>query len=380
MTSSFKESRKKFFDRINEKQAELNSVDKLTAENQVSWTTTIIDYLTQNQLNDFLAPKTEFLSNHHAFRQERLLGDLILSTISNSFKETYLVDFRFRLVSELWAELQRCFQYPVSELKPILNELKSIKRKDCADLKDYCTKFSLLLNQIPNELLNKNLHNLFSIFYGSSVHLSCKRLAENNRKLILPKYKLNRSAQSMVQNSSSQCRFNNGPPPQAHRTVPDHFTRRNELSSRNSSFAQDRRTQLFSNEATTSQRQYFSQPNYPTIGHSSSFGYNQFNQFDGNQFNQFSGNQFNRFSGNQFNNQPNSNQFKTKTKNYNSAPSLPPSFTTVLPGFVAQDRLANNLSYKLNLTGSNSVQCRYCKKGHSTSNCTKLKNKLQGTR
>ena len=186
--------RELFFESIAAKKVELSGLDKLTAENHPTWASQIVNYLTTNQLADFLTPKTDYLSSY-ALRQERLLGELILSTVSDDFVEVYLKEFKFRLFSDLWCELERCCQSPVNVLKPAINELKSIKRKDCDSLKDYCEKFENALNQIPTELLDQNLHNIFSIWYGPNVHLCCKRLAEQNTRLILPKEKL-RGAQS----------------------------------------------------------------------------------------------------------------------------------------------------------------------------------------
>ena len=187
--------RELFFERIPEKKIELSGLSKLTAENHPAWALEIESYLTTNQLADFLTPKTDYLSSY-ALRQERLLGELIMSTVSDSFAEVYLKEFKFRLFSDLWCELDRCCKSPVNALKPALNELQSIKRRNCDSLKDYCEKFESALNQIPIEFLDQNLHNIMSIFYGPNVHLCCKRLAEQNSRLILPKEKL-RGARSV---------------------------------------------------------------------------------------------------------------------------------------------------------------------------------------
>lgn len=180
-----------FFENIDALENELGKLNKLTRDNHQTWCEEMKNFLMIHKLDDFLIrrPKKEFL-NYQALKRERILGELILSSISDDFKDVYLKDFKFRLVIDLWFELERCFCSPIDQLKPTLNELKSIKLRDCTNLKDYCIKFRSLLNQIPNEFLNSNLHNLFSIFYGASVHLCSKRLADKNLKLIWPENKL----------------------------------------------------------------------------------------------------------------------------------------------------------------------------------------------
>ena len=190
MSSPLEQQRRaNFFGRINERKIQLSGLSKLTVENYASWAPEIKNYLMANKLDDFLKPKPESIGSW-ALRHERLLGELIMSTVSEAFAETYLKEFKYRLFNDLWCEIERCCSPPVNQLKPVLNQLKSIRLRNCDGLKDYCDKYALLLDQIPIDLLNRNLHNLMSIFYGANVHFCCKRMAEKNTRLILPREKL----------------------------------------------------------------------------------------------------------------------------------------------------------------------------------------------
>ena len=139
--------RDRFFQSIKEKKIELSGLSKLTVENHSAWTLGIKNYLTANQLDDFLKAKTEFISSY-ALRQERLLGELIMSTVSDGFANVYLKGFKYRTFNDLWCEIDRCCESPVNTLKPTLNELKSIKLRNCDSLKDYCDKVALLFDQM----------------------------------------------------------------------------------------------------------------------------------------------------------------------------------------------------------------------------------------
>lgn len=171
---------------IDEKKQELTSIEKLTLQNYSKYRQDIRYYFEKNGLYEFLEPRSGSKNGNHFY--DGLLCDLILHTVSDDFKSVYLKTFKCNRVSILWLEIERCCRYPT--IKPALIKLQSLRRKDFKSAKEYCERFSYILDEIPAELADRNIHNIMMIFHEkankSIIDICFRRLVEKNLNLISP--------------------------------------------------------------------------------------------------------------------------------------------------------------------------------------------------